>query len=195
MSTLPKSFLTPEEYLEIERKAEFRSEYYNGEMFAMSGGSRWHGRIAFRLNSLIEQHLAGKPCEGYAADMRVLTPSGLYTYPDLVVVCDEPQFLDNQLDTLTNPSLLVEILSPSTETYDLGKKAEMYRTIPSLREMLFISQDRYHVQLQQRQQDGKWLLSEADGLDSSIELSSIGYSLSLREAYAIVLKYRASNQS
>jgi Uma2 family endonuclease len=126
--------------------------------------------------------------------MRVLTPSGLYTYPDLVVVCEEPQFIDTNLDTLTNPTFLVEILSPSTETWDLGKKAEMYRSIPTLKELLFISQERYHAQLQRRQPGGTWLLIEADGLDSSIELSSIGYTLSLREAYAIVLRYRASNQ-
>src|SRR5690242_2717777 len=112
MSTQPKSFLTPEEYLELERKAEFRSEYFNGEMFAMSGGSRWHGRISGRLAGLLDQHLLDKPCESYVADMRVLTPSGLYTYPDLVVVCDEPHFIDGELDTLVNPTLLVEILSP-----------------------------------------------------------------------------------
>ena len=195
MPTAPKSFITPEQYLEIERKAEIKSEYYQGEMLAMSGGSRWHGRIAFQLTGLIAQHLADKPCEGYPSDMRVLTPSGLYTYPDLVVVCGEPQFVDTHLDTLTNPTLLVEILPPTTENYDLGKKAEMYRTVPTLKELLFVAQDRYHMQLQRRQPDGTWVLIEADGLDSSIELTSIGYTLSLRDAYAIVLRHRASNQS
>ena len=187
--------MSPHQYLEIERKAEFRSEYYNGKMLPMSGGNRWHGRTAFQLNFLIAQYLRGKPCEGYASEMRVLTPSGLYTYPDLVVVCDEPQFIDAELDTLTNPTLLMEILSPSTESYDLGKKAEMYRTTPTLKEMLFIAQDRYHVQLQQRQTDDRWSLVEIDGLDQSVELTSIGYTLPLAELYSEVLRHRGLNQS
>jgi Uma2 family endonuclease len=190
MSTLPNSFITPEQYLELERKAEFKSEYYNGEMFAMSGGSRWHGRIAFHLSSLIDQHLTDKQCEGYGSDMRVLTPSGLYTYPDLAVVCGEPQFLDSELDTLTNPTLLVEILSPSTESYDLGKKAGMYRTIPTLKELLFIAQHRYQVQLQRRQADGTWSLQETDGLDKTVELASIAYTLPLVELYRPVVRHR-----
>jgi Uma2 family endonuclease len=196
MSTLPESFLTPEQYLEIERHAEFKSEYYNGEMFAMSGASRWHGRISFRLNSLLEQHLEDKPCEGYASEMRVLTPGGLYTYPDLVVTCEEPRFQDKQVDTLLNPTLIVEILSPSAENYDLGRKADLYREIPSLREILFIDQDRYAVQLQRRQPDDTWSLSKVEGLENSVELASIGYTLALKSLYAIVLRHRAraSNQ-
>src|ERR1017187_7440137 len=107
----------------MERKAEYKSEYYHGEMFAMSGGSRKHERIAFRLTILIGQHLRGKRCEAFTASMRVLAASsGLYTYPDLSVACEEPQFADAQVDTLTNPALLVEILSPSTEDYDRGKQ-------------------------------------------------------------------------
>jgi hypothetical protein len=126
-------FLSPEEYLEIERKAGDKSEYYNGEMFAMSGVSRRHDRIATRLTFLFVQHLRGKRCEAFTANMRVLaTASGLYTYPDLSVACEEPQFADAHVDTLTNPALLVEILSPSTEDYDHGKKAKLYRAIPSL---------------------------------------------------------------
>jgi Uma2 family endonuclease len=192
---MPKSFVTPEQYLELERKAEFKSEYYEGEMFAMSGGSRWHDRIAAQLNMLTQQHLRGKRCEMFTANMRVRTPGGLYSYPDLAVACDEPQFLDWEVDTLTNPTLLVEILSPSTEGYDLGKKAEMYRAIPSLRELLFIAQDRYHVQLQRRKQDGSWSLLEADGLQQSIELESIGYTLKLAELYETVARRRAAEQA
>ena len=144
MSTLAKPFLSPEEYLEIERQAEGKNEYYNGEIFAMSGVSRRHDRINFQLTFLIAQHLRGKRCDGFTAGMRVLAiPSGLYTYPDLSVGCDEPQFADPHVDTLTNPTLLVEILSPSTENYDRGKKAKLYRAIPSLQELLLISQDSY----------------------------------------------------
>ena len=122
--------LSPEEYLEIERKAEDKSEYYNGEMFAMSGVSRRHDRIAVQLTFLFAQHLRGKRCEAFTANMRVLAvPTGLYTYPDLSAACEEPQFADPHVDTLTNPTLLVEILSPSTEDYDRGKKAKLYRAI------------------------------------------------------------------
>jgi Uma2 family endonuclease len=180
--------LSPEEYLAIERKAEYKSEYYHGEMFAMSGVSRRHDRINVRLMSLIDQHLRGKQCEMFSSNMRVLAaPGGLYTYPDLSVACEEAQFLDAQLDTLTNPALLVEILSPSTEDYDRGKKAKLYRAIPSLRELLFIAQDSYEVELYRRQTDGTWSLIEANGLESSIALISIGYTLSLRELYERVL--------
>lgn len=188
MSTRSNSFLTPEGYLEIERKAEDKSEYYNGEMFAMSGASRKHDRIATQLAFLIAQHLRGKRCEAFSANMRVLaTPSGLHTYPDLSVACENPQFADPHVDTLTNPTLLVEILSPSTENYDRGKKAKLYRAIPSLQELLFIAQDAYEVELYRRQPDGTWSLMEAKGLESAIALTSIGYTLSLRELYEQVL--------
>jgi len=176
--------LSPQEYLEIERRNEFRSEFYNGEMFAMSGVTRRHDRINTRLTSLIDQHLTGKKCEAFSASMRVLaTPSGLYTYPDLSATCEEPQFADQHFDTLTNPALLVEILSPSTENYDRGKKAKLYRVIPSLQELLFIAQDSYEVELYRRQADGTWSLMDAKGQDEAIALTSTGYTLSLGELY------------
>jgi Uma2 family endonuclease len=188
LSTFANRFLSPEEYLEIERQAEDKNEYYKGEMFAMSGASRRHDRIATQLTFLIAQHLRGKRCEEFSANMRVLaTPSGLYTYPDLSVACDEPQFADPHVDTLTNPTLLVEVLSPSTEAYDRGKKAKLYRAIPSLQELLFIAQESYEVELYRRQPDGTWSLIEARGLESAIALTSIGYTLSLRELYERVL--------
>jgi Uma2 family endonuclease len=181
-------FLSPAEYLEIERKAEDKNEYYDGQMFLMSGASRWHDRIASQLTFLIARHLRGKKCEAFTARMRVFaTPSGLYTYPDLSVTCEKPQFADPHVDTVTNPALLVEILSPSTEDYDRGKKAKLYRAIPSLQELLFIAQDAYEVELYRRQSDGTWSLIEAKGLESAIRLTSIGYTLSLRELYEQVL--------
>jgi Uma2 family endonuclease len=155
----------------------------------MSGVSRKHDRIATQLTFLIAQHLRGKRCEDFSANMRVrATASGLYTYPDLSVACKEPQFADAQVDTLTNPALLVEILSPSTEDYDRGKKAKLYRAIPSLQELLIIAQDGYEVELYRRQVDGSWSLIEARGLESSIALTSIGYTVSLRELYEKVLE-------
>ena len=184
MSTLPKTFHTPQEYLELERKAEYKSEYYNGEIFAMSGASRRHNAIAWQLQLLVAQHLRGRGCQGYNSDTRLLIQqSGLYTYPDLAVTCGEPQYSDAKLDTLLNPTLIVEILSPSTEGYDRGRKARMYREMPSLRELLLIDQDRFEVELHRRGENGQWMILNAVGLDSAIELASIGYTLHLAELY------------
>ena len=196
MSTQAKTLYTPEEYLELERKAEFKSEYYNGQIVAMSGASRWHDFIASQLETLIGQHLRGKKCLKFTANMRVLAaPSGLYTYPDLSVTCDEPRFGDPFGETLLNPSLLVEILSPSTENYDRGTKAKLYREIPSLRELLLVSQKDYEVELYRRQSDGTWSLIEAKGLQSAIALESIGYTLPLRELYEIVVARQAREET
>jgi Uma2 family endonuclease len=188
MSTLPKTFLTPEQYLELELKAEHKSEYYNGEMFAMPGASLKHNTIAARLYGLVDQQLRGKKCRWYPSDMRVLVaPSGLYTYPDLIVVCGPPQLAHGPGDTLVNPTLVAEILSPGTENYDRGNKAKFYRELPSLQELLLISQDRFDVELYRRQTDGSWNLFNAVGLDASVELTSIDCALHLRELYENVV--------
>ena len=184
MSTLPKSFVTPAEYLELERKAEYKSEYYNGEIFPMPGVSRKHDRINICLIVLLQLHLKGTHCELFTGGMRVLvTPSGLYTYPDLSVVCGEPQFLDSEVDTLINPTLLIEVLSPTTEDYDRGRKAKMYRAMASVQELLLVAQDSPGVELHRRQADGSWVLTEVNGLDASIQLGSIGLTLRLSDIY------------
>lgn len=185
MSTLPKHFLTPEEYLEIERKAETKSEYYNGEMFAMSGASRQHCQLGFRLNALLGNNLRN-PCRGFTSDMRVRVTPVLYAYPDLTVACDDPQFVDDQFDTLLNPTFLVEILSPSTGAWDRGKKSQWYRTLPSLQEYLIIAQDAPEITLYRRTSAG-WTVIDAIGIDESVELTSIGYTLRLRELYHGIL--------
>lgn len=195
MSTPPKTFVTPEEYLERERKAKYKSEYSNGEVFAMSGVSRKHDDIATELHFLVAQHLRGRNCRWHTSDMRVLLPFGDYTYPDVSVVCGERKFADSHLDILTNPTLLIEILSPSTENYDRGRKAKMYREIPSLRELLLIAQDEYEVELSRRQADGTWLLMQVKGLDESIELASINYTLKLRDLYAMVIEAGEAGQA
>ena len=188
MSTLPEHFLTPQEYLEIERKAEHKSEYYNGEMFAMSGASRRHSRVGFQLNVLIGEHLRNRPCEGYTSDMRVLVEStGLYTYPDLTVACGEPRFQDDTFDTLLNPTLIVEILSPTTENFDRGKKSHWYRSIPSLREYLMLAQDAPEATLYHRQADSLWSVLDFTGANATVELASIGYTLRLRDLYEGIL--------
>jgi Uma2 family endonuclease len=184
MATLPKTFLTPEQYLEIERKAETKSQYYDGEMFAMSGVSRVHDLIAGQLHLLVGQHLRGKEFCWHTSGMRIrIAPRGPYVYPDLSATCEEPQYADPHVDMLVNPALVVEILSPSTEAHDRGRKAKLYRSMPSLREVLLIAQDSHDVELHRRQQDGRWVILEAGGLEASIELESISYTLRLRELY------------
>jgi Uma2 family endonuclease len=188
MPTQPKSPLTAEQYLEIERKAEFKSEFHNGEMFAMSGGTRAHSGLAFRLASLLGPHLDQRGCEGHTSDLRVLVEqSQLYTYPDLSVVCGQPKFADGQMDVLLNPVLLVEVLSPSTEQYDRGTKVKLYRTIPSLRECLLISQNTPEIELYRRENDESWSILTVNSLDSTLELTSIGFLLPLRDLYRGIL--------
>ena len=184
MSTQPKPFLTPEQYLEIERKATYKSEYYNGEMFAMAGAKEAHNLLAMNLAAALHQQFRSRPCRVYPSDMRVrVSPTGLYTYPDVSAVCDEPRFADEQRDTLLNPSLLVEILSPSTEAYDRGRKFESYKSIESLREYLLVASDRIHADLYTRQGDGRWLLTSADRLEDSLAIESIGAQITLADLY------------
>jgi Uma2 family endonuclease len=184
VSTQPKTFLTPEQYLEIERKAEYKSEYYRGEMFAMAGASREHNLLVAHLLRDLGNQLRGKPCEVYPSDMRVrVSSTGLYTYPDVVAVCGEPRLLDNQMDILLNPSLIIEVLSPSTEAYDRGRKFEHYQSIDSFKEYLLLASDRVHADLFTRQPDGRWLLTSATHLEDSLDLQSVGCSLALAGLY------------
>lgn len=184
MSAIPKTKLTPAEYLEFERIAEEKHEYFNGEIFAMSGAKRNHNVIAWNIGGELRQKLKDRKCEAYPADMRVFVPkTNLYTYPDLVVVCGEPQFQDNVFDTLINPVLLIEVLSDSTESYDRGKKFQHYRSIESLQEYVLVSQDEARIEKYVRHGDGFWLLSEAVGIDSEIEFSSIECLIKLSEVY------------
>jgi Uma2 family endonuclease len=184
MSRQIKTYVTPEEYLALERKAEYKSEYLHGEIFAMTGASRKHNLIAVNAASLLNQQLRGRPCEVYVSDMRVkVAESGLYTYPDVVVVCGQPQFEDDYLDTLLNPTVLFEILSKSTERYDRIAKSGYYRTLESLTEHLLIAQDEVHVEHYVKQAGGQWSLSDLRSIDAAIELESIGCTLALRDVY------------
>jgi Uma2 family endonuclease len=185
VSTQPKTFLTPEQYLVIEREAKHKSEYYQGEMFAMAGAGWVHNRLVANLIGGFYRQLGSSPCQACPSDMRVrVRATGLYTYPDVVVVCGEPQFLDERRDTLLNPSLLIEVLSPSTEAYERGRKSEHYRSIESLREYLLVASDHVQAELYTRQPDGRWLLTSADRLEDSLDLQSAGYRLALADLYA-----------
>jgi Uma2 family endonuclease len=177
---------TPEEYLALERKAEVKSEYFNGFITAMSGASRKHNLVAGNLYAEIHHQLRNRPCEAYMGDMRVRTsPTGLYTYPDVVVVCGEPVFLDDELDTLLNPTLVVEVLSRSTEEYDRGGKFEQYRTLKSLKEYVLVAQDQVLVE-RRTKQGRKWTTTEYRSIEQTLVLESIGCAIPLREVYAKV---------
>ena len=187
MNPQPKPRLTPEDYLAIERSAEFKSEYFDGEIFAMAGASRAHNSIVLNTGSEIRQHLKNRSCKAYVNDMRVkVNPTGLYAYPDVIVVCGKEQFEDTHLDTLLNPTLIIEVLSDSTEAYDRGRKFEHYRHLDSLVEYVLIAQQRPHVESFRRQSDQHWLLAECSGLDGTLRLESIDCDLALAEIYAKV---------
>ena len=184
MSLQPKPYLSPEDYLVIERSSEFKSEYFDGEIFAMSGASEAHNIIV--TNTVIElgRQLKKRPCKLYANDMRVkVSPTGLYTYPDLVIVCGQAQLNDAHLDTLLNPILIIEVLSDSTEAYDRGRKFAHYRSLASLAEYVLIAQDRPQVESYRRQPDQHWLLTESRSLESVLRLDSIDCDLALAEVY------------
>jgi Uma2 family endonuclease len=184
MSSQPTAFLSPEEYLEIDRKAERKSEYYQGEMFAMAGASRRHSLIVTNLVRELSQQLKATPCEVHASDLRLrVSPTGFYTYPDVIVVCGPAQFADDQMDTLMNPSMIVEVLSDSTRDYDRGRKFQHYRTLPSLREYLTVAQETTHIEHWTRQQEHLGLLAEFSDLSQTIQLTSIACVLPLAEVY------------
>ncbi len=187
MSSQVKTRMSVEEYLAIERKATCKSEYCNGEMFAMSGASRRHNLIAVNIAATLHARLKDRPCEIYTSDMRVkVSRTGLYTYPDVVVACGEPAFEDAEVDILLNPILLFEVLSKSTEDYDSGRKFKHYRTLASLREYLLVAQDRYHVMHYTRQSDITWLFSETFDISDQVPLSSLDCAIALSEIYAKV---------
>ena len=187
MSTQPVPLLSPSQYLVIERAADRKSEYYAGEMFAMAGTSRAHNLIVANLIASLHSLFRGGPCEVYPSDMRVkVDATGLYTYPDVVVVCDKPEFEDAHVDTLLNPTLLIEVLSDSAEKYDQGKKSRHYRRLESLQEYLLISQYEPRVEHYARQEDGHWILTDAAGAEAKVPLAAIDAELLLSEVYARV---------
>jgi Uma2 family endonuclease len=174
---------TPSEYIKRERMNDWKSEFLDGEIFAMTGASRPHNLIAGNLFAEIRQQLRGRPCEVYTNDMRVrVSNTGLYAYPDVVVACGPIRFDDDHLDTLLNPMVIVEVLSDSTEAFDRGEKFARYRRLESLQEYVLVSQDKAVIELYRRQGD-LWTLSETRGLDAVLKLDAIDGVIPLADIY------------
>lgn len=187
MSAITARRYTLEEYFDLERSRDFKSEYYRGEIFAMSGGSFWHSRIGANVLKVLGVRLDAGPCQPCNSDMKIRCETGLYTYPDASVVCGDPHFEGSRSDVLLNPRVLFEVLSPSTEAYDRGKKYEHYMTIPSLRDYVLIPQDRPCVsRISRSSDDSPWTISIFEGLSAFLEIPSIGITIPLAEIYAKV---------
>ncbi len=184
MASQPRTKFTPNEYLAFERNSDSKNEFLDGEIFAMGGASPNHVLIVTNVVSELRSQLKSRPCTVYSTDLRVrVSPAGLYTYPDVIVVCDKAEFSDEQKDTLINPTLIVEVLSDSTKDYDRGGKFEQYREIDTFKEYILIAQQKPHVEHFIKQLDGRWIMAETKKLADEIELVSIGCELALTEIY------------
>ncbi len=177
-------FYTPEEYLALEEMEDYRSEYYNGEVFAMAGGSANHNRIGLNVAAMFNMVFENRSCEAFMSDMRLMVKQvGLYTYPDVMVVCGKVEFVPNRTDTLTNPILIVEVLSESTEGYDRGKKFEFYRTIPTLQHYLLIDQNRVHLEYFHKLDGERWVLREFSEMDDIIKIQTLDFEILVSRIY------------
>ncbi|MGB9178541.1 MAG: Uma2 family endonuclease [Pyrinomonadaceae bacterium] len=184
MSSQAKTFITEEEYLALERKAQTKSEYFAGEVFALAGASRQHNRIVTNLVVGLDNQLKERPCNVYSSDLRIkINKSGLYTYPDVVVTCGEELFSDESKDALLNPTVIIEVLSDSTEAYDRGEKFEHYQQVDSLLEYLLVSQHSYRVEQYAKQNNKSWLYLEAHELQDIVRMASIECQLAVKEIY------------
>lgn len=185
MAALPKTIVSEKEYLEEERNSLHKSEYYNGEIFAMAGATKAHNKIVASIILAIGNHLKGKSCTFFPSDLRVHNlENSLYTYPDVIVVCGEEKYLDDEFDTLLNPTVLVEVLSRATEDYDRGTKFKLYRTISSLKNYILVSSTECAAEIYTRKENDEWVLNTAQEKNSHIHISAIDYDLSLSDIYA-----------
>ena len=184
MATLPVARLTEQDYLTLERAAQYKSEFVGGEMFAMAGGTLRHSRLAGRVFSKLDAQLEGSRCAPFTSDARIRTPLGDQFYPDVSVGCAPIQNPDGSVDVYTNPVIIVEVLSPSTANYDRGLKFVLYREIPSLTDCLVFHYDAIHVEHYGRQPNDSWLLQHHHGEDARIQLPSIQCELALGPIYA-----------
>ena len=189
MALNPQMKMTPAEYLAFERaQTDARHEYVNGDVTMRAGASLAHNRIVANLVATLHTQMRGRPCDVFSGDMRVhILATGLYTYPDIAALCGEPQVEDGASDILLNPSVILEVLSPSTEAYDRGIKFDHYRSLESLQTYVLLAQDRRQVELYQRQEQGDWLLSVVKEPAYRVHLSAIGCELTLADIYERIL--------
>ncbi|BAY47718.1 hypothetical protein SAMD00079811_53370 [Scytonema sp. HK-05] len=179
-----KRYYSPQEYLELEEAAEYKSEYIDGEIVPMTGGSINHNRIIVNFAAFLKFALRGKGYELFTSDVRVWIPSyRIYTYPDVMVISGEPVLHENRTDTITNPLMIAEVLSKSTKNYDQGDKFDYYRSIPNFREYVLINQYKFHVQHFAKTPDGKWLLTDYESADSVLPLSAFEFQIQLSDIY------------
>lgn len=177
--------VTEAEYLSFEREAEERHEYYKGEIFAMSGASLKHNIIENNLRVIVGSFLKGKKCRSFGSNLRIHIPQNtLYTYPDILIVCDQPKLSDEYFDTLLNPAVIIEILSPSTANYDRGAKFDLYREIESLKEYILIDSTTIHFVHYIKNPDLTWTLSESKDLNATFFITTIGLQILLSEVYS-----------
>ena len=182
-------FISIEEYLETERNALCKHEYYQGEVFAMSGASLPHNLIFKNTFINLGIKLQGKTCQPFGSDLRVHIPKNtMFTYPDITIICGDPETLDDKTDTMTNPSVIIEILSKTTRDYDKGQKFTLYRDINSLKEYLLIDSESIRIEKYIRNTDDSWLLRDYKMLTDRFIIETIEEELSLEEIYAGVLK-------
>ena len=189
----PEPKMTPAEYLAFERvQTDARHEYLNGEITAMSGASLAHNLLVTNLMVNIGVQLRGRACNVFGSDMRVHIPTtGLYTYPDITALCGPRELEDDAMDTLLNPNVIIEVLSPSTEAYDRGAKFAHYQSIETLQEYVLIAQDQLRIEVFRRQDSGDWLYSVATDPDATVRLEAIGCNLGLSDVYDGVLEAEA----
>ena len=177
-------YYTPEEYLAIEEAAEYRSEYYKGKIFAMAGGSINHNRIVRNLSRKLDQALLNSKCEPFMTDVKVwVEQKDLFTYPDVIVVCGEPEFYQDRDETITNPIIIIEVLSDSTKNYDRNEKFEFYRALASFGEYILIDQHRIHVEHFYLESKKKWIYTDYSDLNDVLKFNKIEFQLSLKDIY------------
>ena len=184
MAVQTKNYITPEEYLATEREADFKSEYYQGEVFAMSGAGNNHNIITTNLIGQLYNSFRKKNCQAYSNNMRLHIPlNGLYTYPDVMAVCGERIFLDDKKDTLLNPFLVIEVLSPSTADYDRGTKFMLYRSIPTLQHYILVDSRACHVERYAKNAESNWVLTEVKDLNAVLSFTNPDSALALSDIY------------
>jgi Uma2 family endonuclease len=182
-----KKYFTIQEYLELEESAEYKSEYYKGEIFAMAGASSNHNRIALNLASHLNIGLMNTKCQAFISDLRVwIAAEDFFTYPDIFIVCNKIEYYPKRTDIILNPLIIIEVLSKSTEAYDRGKKFQFYRSLPTFQEYILIDQYNVHIDQFYIDSQGKWVLTDYNDIKDILKFSKIDFEIPLEKIYHLV---------